>query len=83
MIFFVSVMYDSAAGVYSRPMFDVSRGVAVRNFSDEIKRSAADNQLFAHPEDFHLYELGTYDDAVAMLVTTGPPALICRAVDFK
>ena len=56
-------MKDRAADAYARPMFVPSVGVAIRSFSDEINREDKDNQLFAHPDDFDLYELGTFDDS--------------------
>lgn len=45
--------------------FVPSLGVAIRNFSDEINRVDTDNLLYQHPDDFDLYELGTYDDSNA------------------
>ena len=53
---------DRAADAYGRPMFVPSTGVAIRSFSDEINRADADNQLYNHPDDFDLYELGEFDD---------------------
>jgi hypothetical protein len=54
----ICTVKDRAADAYGRPMFVPSAGVAIRSFSDEINRNNADNQLFNHPDDFDLYELG-------------------------
>jgi len=53
---------DRAADAYGRPMFVPSVGVAIRSFSDEVNRKDQENQLFNHPDDFDLYELGEFDD---------------------
>ena len=62
MHFQVVSIFDSAAGVYSRPAFVPSTGVAIRDFTDEVNRKADDNQLSKHPEDFSLYLLAAFDD---------------------
>lgn len=54
---------DRAVNAYGRPNFVAALGQALRSFGDEVNRKDAENQLHAHPEDFDLYELGTYDDA--------------------
>ena len=53
---------DSAADAYGRPLFLPSVGVAIRSFTDEVNRPAEDNQIYQHPEDFDLFELGEFDD---------------------
>ena len=58
----ICTVKDRAADAFGRPMFVPSAGVAIRSFSDEINRNNADNQLFNHPDDFDLYELGEFDD---------------------
>ena len=65
MLFKVVSIYDRAAGVYGRPGFVPSAGVAVRDFTDEVNRAADDNQLYKHPDDFDLYSLGGFDDNAA------------------
>ncbi len=54
---------DRASDAFGRPMFVPSIGVAIRSFSDEVNRSDTDNQLFNHPDDFDLFDLGTFDDS--------------------
>ena len=53
---------DSAADAYGRPFFLPSVGVAIRSFTDEVNRPSEDNQIYQHPEDFDLFELGEFDD---------------------
>lgn len=52
---------DRATDQFGTPMFMVSVGQACRAFSDEINRADKENQLYLHPEDFDLYELGEFD----------------------
>jgi len=67
---------DRAADAYGRPMFVPSTGVAIRSFSDEINRADADNQLYNHPDDFDLYELGEFDDNTGKFVIHEEPKLL-------
>lgn len=39
-----------------------STAYAVRSFTDEVNRVAADNPMHAHPDDFELYLLGHFDE---------------------
>lgn len=63
MRFKVCTIRDRAADVYSQPFFVPSIGIAIRHFGDEINRSADNNQLFRHAEDFDLFLLGEWDDS--------------------
>lgn len=53
---------DRAADAYGRPMFVPSVGVAIRSFTDEVNRNDPENNLYNHPDDFDLYDLGVFDD---------------------
>jgi len=78
---------DLAAQAFGRPAFVPSVGVAVRSFSDEVNRDHPDNQMFSHPSDFELYEVGQFDDATGVFSdnhsSTSAPRLLTRAVDVK
>ena len=64
---------DSAADAYGRPFFLPSVGVAIRSFTDEVNRSSEDNQIYQHPEDFDLFELGEFDDNTGRFVLLDMP----------
>lgn len=70
---------DTAADAFGRPAFVASEGVAVRQFQDEVNRSSDDNQLYKHPDDFHLYYLGLFDDSNGKIELLESPKLIARA----
>lgn len=77
-------VFDVAAGAYARPWFTASLGLALRAFSDEAVRQAADNPMFAHPADFQLFHFGEFDDVQGRftLLESGP-VRIAVASDFR
>lgn len=52
-------VFDSQASAFGTPMFLPSSGVALRLFSEACANPKS--PMFQHPQDFVLYELGTYD----------------------
>lgn len=62
MILTVLAIKDRAVATFMQPFFSHHIGAAKRTFSDEINRQAPDNPLAKHPEDYDLFELGTFDD---------------------
>ena len=73
---------DSATQMFGNPMFMLATGQAIRSFSDEVNRSGGDNQLYQHPDDFELYELGVYDGNRGCF-ETHDPILVVRGKDLK
>lgn len=61
----ICVVRDRAADVYGVPFFTVSNGMAVRSFTDMINKDDPSSAMNNHPEDFDLFEVGSYDDASA------------------
>lgn len=82
MILHVVAVLDSAAQVFQRPFFVPRIEVARRAFSDEVNRRDAANQLNAHPEDFSLYSLGTFNDETGALSSLDSPVLVVRAKEL-
>jgi len=79
----ICTVKDRAADAYGRPMFVPSAGVAIRSFSDEINRNNAENQLYNHPDDFDLYELGEFDDNTALFTLHEQPKLLSLGKQVK
>ena len=77
---FVVCVKDRAAEVFNRPFFVPHRNVAIRDFTDEVNRVAADNQLNKHPDDFDLYLLGEFNDNTGEFSISFPQILV-RAKD--
>lgn len=82
MRYVITIVRDAAANVYGVPMFLASKGQAIRSFSDEVQRVAADNMLNKHPEDFELFYVGEYDDSDATFDAVPPTSLI-RGADCR
>lgn len=59
---YVCAVFDSAVLAFGQPFFVPALGAALRSFSDEVNRAAPDNALHAHPEDYTLHALGTFED---------------------
>jgi hypothetical protein len=59
-------IYDSAAKCYQRPFFAGQDGEALRMFGD-LANGLNDTPIGQHPEHFHLYRIGTYDDQTATI----------------
>lgn len=53
-------VWDNAVGAYMQPYAVETRGLALRSFMDAAGGSG-DSPIQKHPEDFSLFELGTYD----------------------
>lgn len=73
-------VFDTAAQAYMRPFFEVSRGIAVRNFLEECGK--ADSPLSKYPMDFHLVYLGWFDDGPGVFQTQLPERIM-SASDAK
>lgn len=74
---------DSAANAFNRPFFVQTVGLGVRSFRDEVNRSESGNTMYEHPEDFELFELGTYDEDTAIFECLPQPRSVARASDMK
>lgn len=78
-------VYDEAVGAFGRPAFVRSESEAVRAFSDEVNRPAADNPMTAHPEHFTLWFVGYFDDNDGTFSTGDAhcPRSLVRAGDLR
>ena len=74
---------DTAAGAFGRPVFVPAIAVAIRSFRDEVNRKDSTEDLAKHPDDFELYELGTFDDATGIVEVLLQPRMVARAKDLK
>lgn len=73
---------DIKADVFGQPQFVASIGGAIRSFGDECQRKAEGNVMAAHPEDFELYQLGTYNDARASFELFDNPKQIAVGTNY-
>lgn len=75
-------VFDSAALTYGQPFFVPAVGAGVRAVGDEVNRAAADNPLYQHPDDFVVFELGTFDDQTGQLEVLAEPRHVARCKDL-
>lgn len=61
MITKVFSVYDSKAQMFHMPWFAPTTPAGIRSFSDLVNDSQSN--VFRHPSDYILYEIGTYDDS--------------------
>lgn len=80
MLYVVSVR-DVAVESFSPPFTVVSLGLAIRMFGDECGK--ADSPMFAHPEDFSLYHVGSFDEVSGRLISLDNPTQISRGVEVR
>lgn len=73
-------IYDSKTECYSRPFFCLTQGEAVRTFADSTNDRAS--PFWRHSEDYHLYEIGGFDDHSGKLDWHEPKSLGC-ALELK
>jgi hypothetical protein len=76
----VCAVKDRAVDAFNRPIYVPTVGVAIRSFTDEVNRK--DSELANHPEDYDLYELGSWDDQTAVYTALEQPRVITRAQDI-
>lgn len=76
----IFTVYDSKVEAYMAPFFMVSSGQAIRSFVDTA--ADASSQLGKHPEDFTLFELGTYDDLSATFTLYSSPKSLGVALEL-
>jgi len=80
----VFAIRDDKAEAYMQPFCTQTRGQAIRMFTDSV--NAQDGQqrsvISDHPEDFGLFELGTYNEANGVILTFQEgPQFIVKAID--
>lgn len=78
---FVVAVRDSAANAFARPFVVPTPGMAIRSFTDEVNRRDEANSMFKHPDDYVLFELGSFDDESGVITSLPSPRQLCRAKD--
>lgn len=53
---------DTKSDSYGMPFCSQATGAAMRGFADEVNNDREGNVLAKHPEDFILFELGSFDE---------------------
>ena len=69
MIHTVFSIYDTKAKAYLPPFILPRKEMAQRTFADCV--NAPDHQFHLHPEDYTLFDLGSFDDETARYLPNG------------
>ena len=79
MIYGVYAIYDSAAHVFTAPTIDISDASAVRSFQQAIANSGS--VMNFKPDDFSLYQVGSFDVETGELEPFTPPSRLIVGSD--
>lgn len=79
MIYGVYAIYDSAANVFTAPTIDISDASAVRSFQQAIANSGS--VMNFKPDDFSLFQVGTFDVETGELAPFTPPSRLVVGSD--
>lgn len=69
-------IYDEKLRAYSGLFLVATLSVAVRQFSDSVRR---DETIQAHPEDFSLVKLGDFNEDTGEIVPCAPSLVVAAA----
>lgn len=74
---FVYAVFDSKAEAFGTPMFLLTKGMALRGFSDACADPAS--PMAKHPEDYVLHQIGTYEQNSGKLSPLPQPLFVVAA----
>lgn len=72
---------DEKVQSFLKPFFIQTNGAAIRAFQDASRDPKT--ALYAHPEDYVLYLVGTFDDESAVFTSVSPVQFLARASEFS
>jgi len=75
----VYAVRDVKANSFAFPHFDVSHGQAIRAFGDMVRNPKT--PFNSHPEDYSLYNIGSWDEIQGTLVSLKIPVLLSSAIE--
>jgi len=73
-------VYDTKAETYSPPFAKITKGLAIRDFTDAANNP--DNMVGKYPHDYALFEIGTFDEQSAKMTAHKTPINLGLAVEF-
>lgn len=76
---FVYSVFDDKAEVFMPPFYQSTSGMAMRVFADACRQT--DHPFHQNPGDYHLYEIGTFQNDTGALLGYENVKLLINAVD--
>lgn len=77
---FMYSILDGKSGIYNNPFPAVSRGVALRMFTDLVNDPKT--SIARHPEDYTICELGSFEDSTGLMESHTNPVPLGNAAAF-
>lgn len=72
-------VYDEKSECFGHPFFVSAIGIATRYLVEWTRNP--DSMMAKHPEDFTLYQVGTWNDSEAKMESLATPKFIAKATD--
>lgn len=66
-------IFDVKIGAYARPVAVPADGAAIRSFQDAVNDKSTEYNK--HPEDYSIFNIGTYDDVSGEFLSKKPTIL--------
>ncbi len=73
-------VHDSKVEAFVKPFFDVTRGSAIRAFSDAVNEE--DSAFHRHAEDYTLFHVGSFDQELGVFEVFSAPVSLGNALTF-
>jgi len=73
-------VYDIKSKIYHPPQYCHNTGHATRMFTSQFQK--AGSVMHDFPNDFQIFEVGSYDDQTAELEGLKNPTLVCSVADL-
>lgn len=70
-------IYDAKAKFFTQTIADKNSASAERNFKTAVNNK--DTDFSRYPEDYQLFELGSFDNETGILSPHSVPILVCNA----
>lgn len=74
-------IFDSAVSAYLQPFCAQTKGHAIRLFTDSVNDESS--MFNKHPDDYTLFELGSWTDDDAKYTLHAAPISVGVAIEFK
>lgn len=76
----IYTIYDSKATAFLPPFYMQTKGLAIRAFEESVNDPKS--SFHKYPNDYQLFEIGTYDDATSEIIMHENKVTLGLAVDY-
>lgn len=76
MIYKIMAVYDLKAEAFERPFFCRSTAEGERMLANDVNSEKRESNLSLHPEDYQLFELGSWDEVSGVIQVLEKPRLV-------